>query len=254
MPESRENFPDGIDPAWRGARISRILIGKEPWETRRSTVHTKSGLPEHHPEEALLLDYAFGNAAEAVALILAIHLVFCPRCRATVAAMESAASRLVEGLPSRPMREAALDRLLLRLDEPEAVAEPDAALGYPAPLAAYLGSGEQARPWRKLGRGIEQLVLPTAPSATRAMLLRVAAGRRMPKHTHRGNELTLVLQGDYSDQYGRYAQGDFEAADGSLTHSPAIGKDEPCVSLVVLDAPLRLAGALGRIINPFVQL
>ena len=211
-------------------------------------------MPEHHPEEGLLLDYASGSAGEAVGLIVATHLTFCPQCRATVGELEKLGTSLVGDLPAGMMSEAALDRLLSRLDEPEAAMPLPIRSGLPAPLSGYLGGGLEQLSWRRVARGIEQHVLPTAPGAARAMLLKVAPGRHLPRHTHRGNELTLVLQGDYADHLGAFGPGDFEAADPTLTHHPLIGKDQPCVSLLVLDAPLRLVGALGRLIDPFVQL
>jgi anti-sigma factor ChrR (cupin superfamily) len=54
-------------------------------------------------------------------------------------------------------------------------------------------------------------------------LLEVRAGVALPSHTHAGIELTLVLQGG-------------------------------CLCLAVTDAPLRLTGRLGRMLNPFLRI
>ena len=76
----------------------------------------------------------------------------------------------------------------------------------------------------------------------------------MPFHTHEGCEFTLVLQGGYHDGDVGYARGDFQFADSSLNHSPVADPGEPCLCLAVLDAPMRLTGRIGRLVNPFIRL
>lgn len=69
----------------------------------------------------------------------------------------------------------------------------------------------------------------------------------MPRHTHRGNEMTVVLAGGYSDNGVSYGPGDFSLKDGDDHHQPRVDDDGVCLCLVVLDAPVRLTGGVEEL-------
>ena len=71
---------------------------------------------------------------------------------------------------------------------------------------------------------------------------------------HAGSEITVVLHGSFSDQDGRYAQGDFLVRGPGDEHRPVAAADSDCLCLAVLDAPIRLGGLLGRLANPFLRI
>ncbi len=75
----------------------------------------------------------------------------------------------------------------------------------------------------------------------------------MPNHTHGGNEMTLVLAGGFSDDTGHYERGDVSIADDELVHTPVADPGEDCICLAVTDAPLKLTGPIGRIVNLFMR-
>lgn len=68
-------------------------------------------------------------------------------------------------------------------------------------------------------------------------------GHGYPRHTHRGVEAVLVLQGGYRDERGEHRAGEFvDYPDGS-THSPvALPGDESCVLLALAHEGVLLAG------------
>ena len=76
----------------------------------------------------------------------------------------------------------------------------------------------------------------------------------MPLHEHKGQEVTLVLSGSYTDEGRRFERGDFDAKDSNDIHQPSINEGEDCIALVVMDAPVLLAGPFSRFLNPFVKL
>ena len=43
-------------------------------------------------------------------------------------------------------------------------------------------------------------------------------------------------------------------ADSHVDHRPVADEDEDCLCLIVTDAPLRLTGWLGRLLNPFIRI
>jgi putative transcriptional regulator len=85
-----------------------------------------------------------------------------------------------------------------------------------------------------------------------ARLLRIAPGRSVFDHGHSGSELTLVLKGSYNSQGERYARGDIEVADETVTHRPVAGTEDVCICLAVTDAPLRFDSWIGRLMQPFI--
>ena len=74
------------------------------------------------------------------------------------------------------------------------------------------------------------------------MLLRVAPGCRLPLHSHQCNELTVVLDGAYSDMLGHFGPGDAADLDEDTLHQPVAATGVPCICVAATDAPLRFSG------------
>ena len=216
-------------------------------------------MPSFHPEEEVLMDYAAGSLPEATSLVVATHLALCPRCRGRVAELEALGGALFEALEPADLGGGALDRVLSRLDEaPAGAVEPSPRedrpdLRVPRPLRDYLTSDLDSLSWHRVMPGMEEVEVETASPGIRARLMRVGAGRAMPSHTHGGEEYTLVLTGGYQDASGHYLRGDVQSADPEVDHRPVADRDEPCICLVVSDAPIRLTGRFGRLLNPLIS-
>lgn len=222
-------------------------------------------VPTHHPGDTLLIDYAGGALGEAASLIVATHLALCPCCRLNVAEMEAVGGALLESIEPEEVDPACLETVLARLDDlpplprapkPKPVCRDSAVPLLPEPLRRYVGSDLSRLPWKRLMRGMECCDIPLgsgSDSARRgkARLMRLASGVGPPHHTHRGIELTLVLDGGFTDDLGQFARGDLSVADESVRHRP-VADAEGCLCLAVTDAPLRFTGPLGLILNPFV--
>jgi putative transcriptional regulator len=219
----------------------------------------------HRPPEELLLDYAAGSLAEPLALLVATQITLDPESRHRVQELEQVGGALLDRMEPARMSDDALDAVLARLDAPEPEADaadaPDAGAqgpapgpGLPAPLRSYLGDSLREVRWRERGQSVaEAELLPDYPGY-KTRLLRISAGARIPQHTHSGSEYTLVLQGSFSDDSGRYARGDVSVADPDVTHQPVAGRECDCICLAVTDAPLKMTGPLGRILNYFVDM
>ncbi len=215
----------------------------------------------HHPPIEMLFDYATGSMSEGIAIVVAGHLAFCSQCRQVVADIERIGGASVEAMGGEEVSEQALNKVLSRLDEPIVVGRPGAMAFdaeteavIPQPVRPYVGSSMAKLPWRRIGGKIQEARLPTAGSGIKVALLRIQAGALMPTHSHRGHEYTLVLTGAYSDKGQRFARGDFDAKDVSDLHQPKVDDEEECLCLVALDAPLKLTGVVGRLLNPFLRI
>ncbi|MGF7177179.1 ChrR family anti-sigma-E factor [Azospirillum doebereinerae] len=215
-------------------------------------------LPNHHPSDALLVDYGAGALGEGLSLAVALHLTRCPECRAALAGIDAVGGALLEGLPPDPLERLTLAGVLAELDRDPPMRpapRPMAAdPSLPGPLRGYVPS-LAAAPWRRLAPGVRRVeLMPRTPRGGGAQLLRIAPGVGVPHHGHRGLELTVVLSGAYSDGLARYAAGDLAEMDGDRQHQPVADSGDECVCVIATEAPLRFTGLLGRLMQPLIRL
>ena len=210
---------------------------------------------KHHISDSLLMAYSAGQLPEAFNLVVATHLSLCDDCRVALGAFDAIGGALVEGGDEAAVSDAALDATLAMIAAQKPIA--DVRLRedgiFPAPLADYVGGDLSAVKWRSLGMGVRQAILPTAKGAS-VRLLHIPAGQAMPDHGHRGMELTLVLQGAFSDGVGRYNRGDVDVETEKTQHTPVAEEGLPCICLSATDAPLRFTGFIPRILQPLFKI
>ncbi len=206
------------------------------------------------PSDALLAAYASGTASPGMSLLVETHLAMAPAARPRLAEMESVGGVLLEGTTPAPMREDALDATLALLDaaplEPEQRSEPDGIL--PAPLAAAVGGrGVDDLRWQFRLPGLHEVMLGGFSEGEEVSLLRARPGAGIMKHTHRGEEATLILTGEMTDGDTVLRAGDVSEADGDHDHRPRITGDETCYCLIVMSGGMRFTGPFGRALNLF---
>lgn len=216
----------------------------------------------HHPKSATLAAYAAGVLEEARAVVVATHLDLCPACREGVRDFEALGGACLEEIEPVALSDDALQRFWMRAEDapPDSLAastraandfEPGAAKS----LNAYLRGGLDAVDWKAVAPGMRQAILPARgyrPGSLR--LLMISPGVKMPKHTHKGGELTLILSGAYEDEIGEFRCGDLVDLDHEDTHSPCAIGDEPCICLIATNAPLVFRGLVGKAVQPFIGL
>ena len=198
--------------------------------------------------------YAAGALPEAFNLIVASHISMCDKCRATVAACDAMGGAIVDDMNEVEMNADSLAQTLARLDPPRSKKSKPRRMAQgplPSPVQDYIGGALDDIKWRPIGMGVKQAILPTSKRA-KARLLCIPAGGEMPPHSHTGVEMTLVLQGAFSDEDGHFARGDIDVADQHVTHTPVADQDQDCICLIVTEAPLRFQNWLPRIVQRFV--
>ena len=207
----------------------------------------------HHLTDALLMGYASANLPEAFSLVVASHVSLCDECRARLEAFEAVGGALLdEDDLDAVLGDDALDATFARIETAPLPAPRRTAPGvFPAPLRDYVGGDLENVRWRSVGGGVRQAVLPTSRDAT-VRLLSIPAGAAIPDHGHRGTELTLVLQGAFRDDDGRFGRGDIEVANEDLHHTPVAEDGQDCICLAATDAPLKFRGLMARIAQPFI--
>jgi putative transcriptional regulator len=213
----------------------------------------------HRPPEELLLGYASGSLPEPIALVVASHAALCPETAREILRLERVGGGLLDAIAPAEMSAGALDRALAQLDgtapaPPRPIATPETRALLPAPAWPYVNGDIGKAAWRRRSADVDTADLVADGAKRRAFLLRVKAGRPVPRHTHRGLELTLVLTGAYCDAANCFERGDLQVADPTVDHRPIARPGDDCICLVALDAPIRFTGAVGRFANPFVRL
>ncbi|WP_353473178.1 ChrR family anti-sigma-E factor [Salipiger sp. H15] len=206
----------------------------------------------HHIPEDMLRAYAAGTLPQPFAVVIAAHVSLCDACRAAVEAEAALGGALLSGLSPAAVSAGARDRLLATLDAAPPPPPPLRGSGiFPAPVMAAL-DGQPPR-WKMLGGGIRQQILSADPEGS-LRLLYIPRGRSVPEHGHGGLEMTLVLQGSFSDCEGRFGVGDVEVAGGEIDHQPVAGTEAPCICLAATDAPLRFRAMIPRLLQPLFRI
>ncbi len=211
---------------------------------------------KHHLTDDLLMAYAAGTLPEAFDLMVATHLSLCDECRARAESFDAVGGHVLEA-NAEPIRMgenslAATMALIAQGAPTPKPAHPGCAV-LPSPLQDYVGGTVDDIRWKSIGMGVKQAILPTTREAT-ARLLFIPAGAAVPDHGHQGIELTMVLQGAFSDEVDRFARGDVEIADEDLEHTPVADISEDCICLAVTDAPLKFNKLMPRLFQPFLRI
>ena len=205
----------------------------------------------HHIPDRVLDAYAAGTLPHAFAVVVAAHLSLCDDCRARHEACNMIGGVLLNEIPEAALSGGARARAMAALDTSPPPAPVQGSGPFPGPVMTELGG----RPphWRMLGGGIRQQILSSDRDGS-LRLLYIPPGRAVPEHGHRGLELTLVLQGSFSDGEGSFRRGDVEAAHDDIDHQPVAGPGEPCICLAATDAPLRFHAIVPRLLQPIFRI
>ena len=210
---------------------------------------------KHHLSDDLLMAYASGNLAEGFSIAVAAHVSMCDHCRSRLESYDAVGGALLERDIDDEVGQNAFSKTLERIQITQEVMTPKRKQlsDFPEPLTDYVGSRLTDIKWQPLGMGVKQAVLETSADA-KARLLFIPAGAQMPDHSHRGLELTLVLDGAFADENDYFARGDIEIADGSTNHTPVAMDGKPCICLTVTEAPLKFRKIFHRLIQPLMRI
>jgi len=224
---------------------------------------------KHHPDTAVLKQFVAGELPLSVSLIVSSHIELCQHCQAQVSALTeqfAAATFNDEVLNPVPIHHSNRfetsdfnsDESLAMIDDITTLeAELDTEL-LPKTVTEIEVSGRRLalpralksialKEWSGLGK-LSRSRLDIEDGNLRASLLHINKGGSVPTHTHKGFEITLLLQGSFEDDMGRYQAGDFIWLDGNHTHSPIT--QEGCVCYTVSSGAIRFTQGMSQILNP----
>lgn len=203
---------------------------------------------QHHPKEDIILACAAGTIDPNLEMVVRAHIALCPACQEQLAFALAIGGGLLEQRVGESIAcadtESALARTLTMLDD-DSQASNDrrmtfSNIGEIDVLRQLFVEPPTTVEWQSLFPGVDQfLVQKRLDPGSWLRLLRLQPGMRLPRHTHTGDEYSVVLQGSYADETGCYAAGDFSEVHASLAHELTIDSDVPCIALI---------GSTGRIV------
>lgn len=208
------------------------------------------------PIDALLGAYVAGTLTPPVAALVEAHLELRPESRRFVAALAALGGLLLDALDPLALRDRdrALAASLAAAEQGGATPAPRAEVNghhlLPPSLLRLIGRDPAELTWHRVIPGLREAPILVSPGI-QASLVRISAGRRMPVHTHKGDEIVLVLDGGFRDINGHYRRGDVEIADDTFSHQPVADRDRDCIFFVVRDGPVKLTGPIGRFVQIF---
>ena len=209
------------------------------------------------PFSELYSAYAAGCLDPAFALLVETQAALRDDVRNSIKISEAIAGVQLESEAPADMQADAVARALAVIDEMETSAPQfqraalEAAsdglselLTLPEPLRenALEAAGEAG--WSRISPGLQRLKLAVSEDME-TELYRIDAGTSVPRHSHSGSELTLVVSGGFTDETGQFGPGDLSVKGPKDTHTPTADDDGPCLVLAVRDGGLRFTGLIG---------
>lgn len=222
-------------------------------------------IPRHHLDPSTLVSHAAGALSPEMAAVADTHLEVCAYCRRQLADAERVGGALLAqqqpGADDPARSERLRADMLARLQQPLPSSRPPADAqparppvdALPRPLQPYFGKSWKALRWRWVAPGVHMIRAPKISGDT-LILLKIAPGKSMPVHSHRGSELTQILKGAYDDELGHFGPGDMADLDSDIEHQPVTSPGVPCICVAALDGPLEFRGWLARKLQPMVGL
>jgi putative transcriptional regulator len=212
--------------------------------------HSPTSSPAR-PLDALLAQYASGALPPPLHVLVASHLDLNRESEVFVGKLETLGGLELARQEPRPL--ASRDSMLadiMKLDPVEPGAEDTRSTDpvFTPALLDYVGCSSADVPWRTVLPGVKEHVISDR-NGVEAKLFWIKAGRKIPSHTHEGQEVTLVLKGGFADISGRYRRGEIAVADENIDHKPVADMDEDCICFAVTDAPLKLTGPVARFLQ-----
>lgn len=226
-----------------------------------------------HPSPDLLVEYASGSLSRAPCISVTTHLQYCATCCHSVESLKEIGGDMLDAGESVPVSDDLLGKILnciesiadedllaegshkdLLAEGSSTVPKQKVGDGIAADLPDYVRDLLPMRElnWRKLSSSLRVAPISVGEDKYELALHRINAGGKAPSHDHNGQEITVVLKGSFSDEDGVYQPGDFIVRHPGDEHRPFAARNEECICLSVLEAPIRLTG-IKRVFNPFLS-
>lgn len=230
----------------------------------------------HHPDDNLLTEYSSGSLANALGVIVCAHLQTCPHCRKRVEQLNKLGAAILNHSVVEVVQPDSFTQLMARIrsnsersvdgknsqlsgaqqQAPQKLhptyANDPLLIHVPKIIAKILPRDGKLK-WKRVSGSLITARLKTGQSQYEVAFQRISSGGKVVEHDHRGLEVTMVLCGSFSDADGVYNQGDFLVRNPGEVHRPTATQNQDCLCISVVEAPVKVTGFMGKLINPFLS-
>jgi putative transcriptional regulator len=232
----------------------------------------------HHPSHDVLKQFVEGTLPVSVSVIVSAHAEMCSQCQKRIEELTQALA--FEAFGPEEREPLAFSDLEMALDDCVSFEETDSGLleepsqslidfitsestsrtsNVPSTITEIDVAGERIalpralrsislKEWKGYGK-VSRARLTLDDDERRTSILHIDKQGHIPSHSHRGFEITLILQGSFEDELGVYHAGDFIWLSAAHTHAPVTR--EGCVCLTVSDNALHFKQGVSQLVNPF---
>lgn len=212
---------------------------------------------KYHPTNEMLKAFTAGELPLSLSIAMSAHIELCDCCAKKIEEIEASLSE--EIWKEEQVEVSDFGDMLQEIMSNEVIESKSVTIS--TPIVTKVSGKEYLLPtafrsfvdlnWSGFS-AVNRARVITDEKNVRASLLHISKGGRIPEHQHKGYELTLLLEGSFSDENGTYQKGDFIWLDGSQSHSPYT--EEGCLCYAVQDAPLHFMRGMSKALNPLGNL
>jgi putative transcriptional regulator len=204
-----------------------------------------------------MLAFAKGELSITMTMAISAHVEMCPCCADKLSALETRLGGSELGGEEEIVVDSDFAAMFADIvaddTQAELISVPQATLMYQhkevlLPRALSCLERSEFSTIGKIGRSR----FNADDGTLRASLLQIAPGGEIPEHTHTGFEITLLLDGDFSDEDGEYVPGDFIMLDGAHNHTPKT--KDGCLCFTVVSSALYFNKGISKLLNPIGSL
>ncbi len=215
---------------------------------------------KHHPTPEQLSAFSSGSLAIHQAAAISVHLENCSQCQENVRKLQNIGGVVFEQLDSQSVSQDLKSKVLGKIasqDSAQKGEEPSkdnsATNKCGSVLDKFIPEDFDQLDWKWTGSGIHVAKLESLDKGSQLSLLKIAPGKAIASHTHKSDEITVLLKGSLSDELGVYHKGDYIVMDENHEHRPVASSDEECICLTVIETPLHFTGFFMSLLNPIIS-
>jgi len=215
-----------------------------------------------HPSDNELMEFSAGNLEWALSICISAHIQFCPHCKNKVAQFNGIGGSILNHVEPAPVSDTALANVMAKIkglsqapSEEKEIAKSNNGRTRSLPrVVQKLIPQDKPLNWSFVSPALRAARLETGQSKYEVCFHKIKRGGKVAEHDHRGLEVTLVLEGSFSDANGNYVEGDYIVKRPGEAHRPIAAQDQDCLCLSVVEAPVKVTGFMGKLINPFLTI
>ncbi len=217
-----------------------------------------------HPTDNQLVEFSAGNLDWALGIAVSAHIHLCPQCKKKVIEYNSIGGAALTQAKPVAIADDAFAQVMSKIKQSPAPqpehTKTQAGICATArkeclpPVVKKLLPKDKPLKWSFASPSVRAARLQTGQSDYEVCFHKIKRGGKVAEHDHAALEITLVLEGSFSDDKGNYVAGDFLVKQPGEIHRPMAAQDQDCLCLTIVAGPVQLTGLLGKVVNPFLSI